>query len=550
VAAGTLIADSVHKLSGAEIGFRPTSNWLKCIALMIDPFRSIDLVVQANLRRISIRPRYVAAFSAVASALMLSACAVGPDFKLPESPPAPGYFPGQVIRESTDIPGNWWERLSSPQLNRLIDDGIAQNSDLQAAEAAVRVAQASALAQRASLFPVFSASFDSNRQQVPTATLDTNSASGKSIYSVQTAQVSVAFVPDVWGGTRRLIESAEAQAEAQAFQREATFVTLSANIALAAIQEASLRGQIAATRRLIDIQNQSLNVLKLQNERGHIALPDVVAQETAVAQAKLLLPALEKQLEQQRNLLAFLTGRLPSDGVPATFQLASFRLPRPLPSSLPADLVRQRPDVRAAEANLRAANAQIGAAIANRLPQIALTANAGSSAETLAGLFTPHTAFWTLAGNAVQIVFDAGAREQKQRAAEAATEQAIALYRTAVLAGCQNVADVLRALAADERALSAAIAAERSASRSIELARAQIDRGQVSIAVLLTAQQAYLQASLARVQAQAARLADTVALFQALGGGRWNRLPVSSAKDALNEMRADAKTLSEPVNLK
>jgi NodT family efflux transporter outer membrane factor (OMF) lipoprotein len=361
--------------------------------------------------------------------------------------------------------------------------------------------------------------------------------------------VSVAFVPDFWGGTRRSIENAEALAEAQAFQREATFVTLSANIALAAIQEASLRGQIAATRRLIEIQTQSLNVLKLQNERGQIALPDVVAQETAVAQARLLLPTLEKQLGQQRNLLAFLTGRMPSEGVPSTFQLSSFRLPRPLPVSIPADLVRQRPDVRVAEANLRAANAQIGTAIANRLPQLSLSANAGSSATNIASLFTPGTAFWTIAGSAAQTVFDAGAREQKQRAAEAATEQAVALYRTAVLTGAQNVADTLRALQADERALAAAITAETSASRSIELARAQIDRGQVSIAVLLTAQQAYLQASLARVQAQAARLADTVALFQALGGGWWNRNPANPAIDALNEMRADANTLSEPVTL-
>jgi NodT family efflux transporter outer membrane factor (OMF) lipoprotein len=535
-------------LSGAENGMRPTSNRLMCSALMIDLLRRTDRVVRAKLRRNSMRPRTVAALGTVVSALMLNGCAVGPDFKSPEPPPAQGYIPGQVIRGSTNIPGNWWQRFRSPQLDKLIDDGIAYNSDLQAAEAAVRAAQANALAQRASLFPVFTAGYDGNRQQTPTATLDTNSATGRSIYSVHTAQVSVAFVPDVWGGTRRLIESAEAQAEAQAFQREATFVTLSANIALAAIQEASLRGQIAATRRLIEIQTQSLNVLKLQNERGQIALPDVVAQETAVAQARLLLPTLEKQLDQQRNLLAFLTGRMPHEGVPATFQLSSFRLPRPLPMSLPADLVRQRPDVRMAEANLRAANAQIGAAIANRLPQLTLTANAGSAATTLAGLFTPQTALWTIAGSAAQTVFDAGAREQKQRAAEATTEQAVALYRTAVLAGAQNVADVLRALKADERALAAATAAESSASRSIELARAQIDRGQVSIAVMLTAQQAYLQASLARVQAQAARLADTVALFQALGGGWWNRTPVNPA-DALNELRAEANTLSEPVTL-
>ncbi len=517
---------------------------------MTDILRSFELVARPNRRRMSIRPRVLAACGAVVTALMLSACAVGPDFSTPEPPAATGYLPGQVIAGTADVPGRWWTRFRSDRLNRLVDDGLAHNAELRAAEAAVRVAQANALAQRAALFPVFTAGFDSVRQQVPSAVLDTNSVTGKTVYSVQTAQVSVAFVPDVFGGTRRLIESAEAQAEAQAFQREATFVTLSANIALAAIQEASLRGQIAATRRLIDIQTQSLNILKLQNERGQIALPDVVAQETAVAQARLLLPTLEKQLDQQRNLLAFLTGRLPSAGVPATFELASFRLPRPLPVSLPADLVRQRPDVRAAEANLRSANAQIGAAIANRLPQITLTANAGSSAANIASLFTPQTALWTLAGSAAQTVFDAGAREQKQRAAEAATDQALALYRSSVLAACQNVADVLRALQADERALAAAIAAETSANRSIELARAQTERGQASIAVLLTAQQAYLQTSLARVQAQAARLADTVALFQALGGGWWNRIdPANPAHDALNEIRADVPKLSEPVTL-
>lgn len=517
---------------------------------MTDILRSLDLAVRPNLRRKSIRPRYAAVCGAIASAVMLSACTVGPDFRSPEPPPAEGYFPGQVITAPRDVPGRWWARFRSERLNRLMDDGLAHNADLQAAEAAVRVAQANALVQRAALFPVFTASFDSNRQQVPTAVLDSNSATGKSIYGVQTAQVSVAFIPDLFGGTRRQIETAEAQAEALAFQGEAVFVTLSANIALAAIQEASLRGQIEATRRLIEIQTQSLNILKLQNERGQIALPDVVAQETAVAQARLLLPTLEKQLDQQRNLLAFLTGRLPSERAPGTFQLSSFSLPRPLPISLPADLVRQRPDVRAAEANLRAANAQIGAAIANRLPQVALTANAGSSAVTVASLFTPQTALWTLAGNAAQTLFDAGAREQKQRAAEASTDQAVALYRTAVLAACQNVADVLRALQADEQALAAATAAESSASRSIELARAQTERGQVSIAVLLTAQQAYLQASLARVQAQAARLADTVALFQALGGGWWNRIdPANPVASALNQARVDAQKKSDPVTL-
>ncbi|MGB9368682.1 MAG: efflux transporter outer membrane subunit [Xanthobacteraceae bacterium] len=461
---------------------------------------------------------------------MLTGCAVGPEFQVPAFPALKGFLPGQresvpgtAVARGADVSARWWEVFHSRALNRLIQDGIDNNQDLRAAEAAVRIAQANANALRGTLFPVIGASFDASRQQVPTATLDSNATSGASIYSLHTPQVSVAFVPDVFGGTRRAIESAEAQAEAQAFQREAVYVTLSSNIALAAIQEASLRGQIAATRRLIDIQTQLLDILRRQNERGQIALPDVVAQETAVAQARLVLPPLEKQLAQTRNLLATLSGRFASEGLPAAFELQTFRLPRRLPLSLPADLVRQRPDVRVAEANLHAANAQIGVAIANRLPQITLTANAGSTADSIGRLFAPGTLFWAIAGNATQTVFDAGSRYYKQQAAEETTVQAEAQYRQIVLVAFQNVADVLRALQADARTVEAAAAAEESASRSIELVRRQVEQGQVSSPVLLNAQQAYLQTSLARVQAQAARLADTVALFQALGGGWWNR---------------------------
>ncbi|RYE46281.1 MAG: RND transporter, partial [Hyphomicrobiales bacterium] len=206
---------------------------------------------------------------------------------------------------------------------------------------------------------------------------------------------------------------------------------------------------------------------------------------------------------------------MPSDATFPAFQLASFRLPSPLPRAFPADLIRQRPDVRAAEANLRSFNAQIGVAMANRLPQFTLTANAGSTALTVGKLFAPETIFASMAGSAAQTIFDAGSLEQKQVAAEAQSDQALALYRSAVLAAFRNVADVLRALETDNRALNAAIAAETSANRSIELARTQIERGQVAISVVIVAQQAYLQASLARVQAQAARLANIVALYQA-----------------------------------
>lgn len=467
--------------------------------------------------------------------LLLTACAVGPDFKSPAPPDVANFLPGQdqvagrTVVRGAEVPAQWWELFRAPALDRLVQDGIAHNADLAAAEAAVRVAQANALAQRGALFPTVAGNFQASRQRVA-GDLSSPLESGASIFNLYTAQLTVTYVADVWGGTRRQIESTDAQAEMQAFQREGVYLTLTSSIALAAIEEARLRGQIAATRRVIDLQVQLLGILRRQNEQGQIALPDVVAQETAVAQARLLLPPLERDLAKQGNLLAFLTGRFPSDAGQAAFQLRSFRLPRKLPLSLPADVVRQRPDIRAAEASLRSANAQIGVAIANRLPQITLTANAGQTGDKLAQLFTPGTAFSMIAGSVAQTVFDAGTLESRQWAAEEATNQAIEQYRSVVLAAFRNVADVLRALQADARMIDAAVAAERSAEQNVSLVRRQVEQGQVNIALLIAAQQAFLQTSLARVDSEASRLADTVALFQALGGGWWNRPELNAAR--------------------
>lgn len=422
-----------------------------------------------------------------------------------------------------DIPERWWELFHSRGLNRLIAEGLAYNSDLHAAEAAVRVAHANARAQRGALLPAVEGDFNPTRQKIATQSNTSQVPTGATIYSLHTAQLTVSYVLDVFGGTRRQIEAADAVAEAQEFKREVVYLTLAANIALAAIQEASLRGQIAATSRIIGLQSNLLNVLRRQNEAGQIAMPDVAAQETALAQARLSLAPLEKQLYQQRHLLSVLTGRFPSEGVAASFTVGSFTLPRKLPVSLPANLVLQRPDVRVAQADLREANAQIGVAVANRLPQIALNANIGSSALAMSQLFSPQTGFWTLAGNLVQPIFNAGALANKQVAAEATLIQTEAQYRAVVLTAFQDVANALRAFQSDSRALVAAITAERAAARGFELAQRQIERGQSGVQTLLIAQEAFLQTSVARVQAEAQLLSDAVMLFQALGGGWWNR---------------------------
>ena len=261
------------------------------------------------------------------------------------------------------------------------------------------------------------------------------------IYSLHTGQLTVAYVADVFGGVRRQVETAQAQAELQSFQREGVYITLTSNIALAAIQEASLRAQIAATRRIVALQSRLLDILNKQNERGQIAQPDVVTQETAVAQAKLLLPPLERQLAQQRNLIAVLTGRFPGDYVDPSFDLAHFHLPRDLPLSLPANLVRQRPDIRAAEAAVHAANAQVGVAIANRFPQITLTGNVGSTALAFSQLFSPGTAAWLMAGNVAETVFDAGtlrARASGRRGELAHHGRPVSKHRSRRLRKCRR----------------------------------------------------------------------------------------------------------------
>jgi NodT family efflux transporter outer membrane factor (OMF) lipoprotein len=484
----------------------------------------------------------VVASLGLALSLAASGCAVGPDFNGPPVPLVENYLPAKLEKAArkagarpapgAHIPGEWWEVFGSQKLNGLIAQGLAQNQDIAAAEAALRVAKANLGAARGAFFPTIQASWESNRQLTPTQTLSSNAANGAAIYSLHTAQATVTYVADVFGAVRRTVESADALTEAQYFQLEAAALTVSSSIALAAVQQASFQGQIDVTRNLIKTQTDLLGILRRQYAAGQIALPDVLVQETALAQTKLLLPPLERQREQQADAIAVLTGQFPGQAERPNFTLQSFRSPRQVPVSVPADLVRQRPDVRVAEANLRSANALIGVAIANRLPQITLTGNGGSTADMISRLFSPGTWFWMIAGTAVQTVFDGRTLEMKQRAAEAAFDQQTAQYKSVVLQGVQNVADTLLALEADTRAVAAAREAEEAAKKSLDLVRTQLDQGQIALPTVITAQQAYLQTSLASVQARAARLADTIALYQALGGGWWNRVPVEEVEAA------------------
>jgi NodT family efflux transporter outer membrane factor (OMF) lipoprotein len=303
----------------------------------------------------------------------------------------------------------------------------------------------------------------------------------------------------------------------------ATYITLSANVVATAIQEASLREQIVATHQLIAINTNMLQILRNQFAKGYVSRLEVAAQESQLAQIVATLPPLAKQLAQQRDMLAALSGGFPSEGPAEKFELAALQLPQELPLSIPSRLVAQRPDVRQAEENLHAACAQIGIAVANRLPSFPLTADVGSMALEAGQMFSSGTGFWTLAGTVTQPVFQGGALLHKQRAARAAYVQAAEQYRSSVLTAFQNVADTLNALEQDAHALRAAAAAKDAAGITLALAKQQWQSGYANYLALLNAEQTYQQAVINLVQAQANRYADTAALFQALGGGWWHR---------------------------
>lgn len=479
--------------------------------------------------------------SAAALGGLLAGCAVGPNFRRPAPPSAPGYGAASAQTETvaTDVPGGnsqrlitgneipaeWWALFQSTQLNRMVEQTLKANPNAGAAKAALRQASELYKAERASYFPAVQGGFNATRAKNATGVIanPTSLPQENPYYNLYTAQLTVTYLPDVFGGARRSIEAARAQAEAGRFQLEAVYLTLSSNVVVTAIQEASLRGQITATERLLELQHQLTEMVKQQQTLGTASNLDVLTQESVEAQTAASLPPLRKQLGQTRDALTALLGRLPSEEPDETFRLEELTLPADLPVSVPSKLVEQRPDVRQAEENLHAASAQVGVALANMLPQFNITGNIGSSAFDIHDLFRGGTAFWSAGASLTQTLFDAGALLHKHRAAVAALDQAGEQYRAAVILACQNVADALRALQADADALKASAAAERAAKNAFDLAKQQREVGAISFVAVLNAETLYQQAELALVQAQANRYSDTAALFQALGGGWWNR---------------------------
>lgn len=485
--------------------------------------------------------------AAGALCVALAGCMVGPSFS-PTPAPDVGRYTREPLRDPSgaadvrtpqggsaaqhfvsgaDVGGRWWTAFGSKDLNRLVEEALANNPNIEAAQASLNAALENVEAQAGTLFPRVGVSDTTSYQKAPGAGLQSPlDNQNRFRYALFTPRLSVAYAPDVFGGQRRQLESVAARAEAERFQLEAVYLTLSTNVVLAAIQEAALREQLAATQKVIDAQDGILALLKKELLLGQVAEAEVIQQEAVVATARQQVPPLERAIAIQRNLLTALAGRLPSQEITQTFRLSSLRLPTRLPVSIPSDLVAQRPDVRAADALVHQASAEIGVAIANRLPQFVISGDAGSSAINLTRLASSGANFYSIAGTVSQPLFDAGTLYHRQRAAEQTLIQAQARHKAIVIGAFQNVADALRALQSDAKAVAAAASAEKATARSLDLLQKEQTAGAANVLQVFLAEQTFRAALVTAAQARAAQYADTVALFQALGGGWWNRSDV------------------------
>jgi NodT family efflux transporter outer membrane factor (OMF) lipoprotein len=477
-------------------------------------------------------------FLAVLGATALSACAVGPNFHSPAAPATEHYTrapeptgtvsapgpsgTGQTFGAERDIPADWWTLFHSQALDALMRQALADSPTVQAARATLLSAAETYKAQRGGLLlPAVDATGTAVRQKEPGAAFGQPGTSF--LFNLFDASVGVTYRLDLFGASRRQVEALRAQADYQRWQLEAARLTLADNVVTTAVNIASLHAQVAALTDIVTSERDQLKVVQRQFDAGAASRSDLLAQQTQVAENEAQLPALEKQLAQAQHRLAVLAGRTPDDETLPDFTLDLLTLPAELPLSVPSRLVRQRPDVQAAEALLHQSTAQLGVASANMYPQLNLTGSIGSETIAASDLFKTGTAAWNVGGSLMQPLFHGGELLGLKRAARADLERATAEYRQAVLAALQDVADTLRALEADARTLQADLITEKDAQDTLNMTKLQYKVGGISYLQLLNAERVFLQARQSRVQAEAARYADTAALFQALGGGWWNR---------------------------
>ena len=466
----------------------------------------------------------------VVLACVLAGCTVGPDFRVPDPPTVDRYAPGAApdlamdACPDRDIPAEWWTLFGSPELDALVRRALERSPTL--AEARARLVEARELQTArtgATELPAVDLTAGIVRQRIDPATVGFPQAPNPGPFTVYSVGANVSYTFDLFGGTRRELESLAAQVDYAGYELEAARLTLAANVVTTAVRLAGIRAQIASTEAILAAQGKELAIVERRYAAGGVAELDVRNQQALVAETRASLAPLYAQREQAIHLLAIYSGAPPAAVPIPELRLADLKLPASVPSRLPSELVRRRPDIRAAEALLHKASADVGVATANLYPKLQISGALSSSQLSVSDLFGNGINVWNIGGNLVQPLFRGGELQARKRAAIAAYDQADAAYRLAVLQGIRNVADVMRALEADGRAESAR---SEQASRAADAYRITVGRyeaGGVSQLAVLDAERTRLRAETGRLQAIADRLSDTAALYQALGGGWWER---------------------------
>jgi len=463
-------------------------------------------------------------------ALACAGCTVGPDFRAPDPPSIDRYVPGPEpdvaieARPDRDIPAEWWTLFGSPELDVLVRRALANSPTLDQARARLTEARELHAARAgATELPSINATGGVVRQRIDPATVGFPQAPNPGPFTVYSVGADVSYTFDIFGGTRRELEGLAAQIDYQAYELEAARLSLAANVVTTAISLAGIRAQIESTEAILAAQTNTLSIAEQRYAAGGVSELEVRNQQALVAETRASLPPLHAQRDRAIHLLAIYAGDAPAAAPVPAMRLADIRVPPAIPQRLPSELVRQRPDIRASEALLHKASADIGVATANLYPKLQISGSLASSQLSLSDLFGNGINVWNIGANLAQPLFRGGELQARKRAAIAAYDQAEAAYRLAVLQGIQNVADVLRTLEADGRAETARSEQASRANDAYRITVGRFDLGGVSQLAVLDADRVRLRAETERVQAIASRLSDTAALFQALGGGWWEQ---------------------------
>ncbi len=474
--------------------------------------------------------------------LLIAGCAVGPDFIRP-TPPAvdrytrspeptatlPAAGQSQQFEMGAKLAADWWHLFNSSKLEAVLKEALVNNPSLQAAQASLRQSEANLRAGYGVFLPQVDTSFEANRQKFSLArfggSLSASQAgpgTGSLIFNVYTLSGTVNYTLDVFGGERRTVEGLKAQVGFQRSMFSATYNTLLGNIVNTVIARAAYEDQIKATEEILSTQREQVRIAEAQNRAGTVPYLSVLSLRAQLAATEATLPPLQQRLSQAEHLLATLVGRTPAEWTSPRIDLADLTLPENLPITLPSDLVRQRPDIVAAEAQLHNASASIGVATAAMFPSFTLNGTYGQSSNALDTLFRRASNYWSLAADIAAPIFHGGTLWFRRKAAIAAYHQSLSNYRQTVLSGLVQVADLLRALEHDAPTVLAQSEGLQAAEGSLRLVQVNYEAGTVNYLQVLAANTQYYQARIGYLQALAQRLQDTAALFVALGGGAWN----------------------------